>query len=128
MPSKRQILQHVGIPDTGNVGPAIFGGLTYIIGKTSEEKGFWGPPEMMDKYVAKLALIHSEVTEVMEALRKNQGADKVTEEFADIFIRCFDLHRKLAKDGYATDDLYDVIRAKMVKNADRPAKHGHSWG
>jgi NTP pyrophosphatase (non-canonical NTP hydrolase) len=106
----------------------IFSSMAEVMGRTSEEKGFWSDPEMMDKYVAKLALIHSEVTEVMEALRKSQGSDKVTEEFADIFIRCFDLHRRLAADGYATDDLYDVIVSKMEKNAARPPKHGHSWG
>lgn len=109
-------------------GPTIFAELAKQMGFTSEEKGFWSDPEMMDKYAAKLALIHSEATEVLEALRKNQGKDKVTEEFADIFIRCFDLHRRLAEDGYATDDLFDVIVAKMEKNAARPPLHGHIWG
>lgn len=109
-------------------GPEIFAALAKEMGITSEEKGFWAPPEMMDKYAAKIALIHSEGTEVLEALRKNQGADKVTEEFADIFIRSFDLHRKLVEDGYATDDLYDTIVAKMEKNAARPPLHGHVWG
>jgi NTP pyrophosphatase (non-canonical NTP hydrolase) len=109
-------------------GPAIFDALAREMGLTSVEKGFWSDPVMMDKYVAKLALIHSEVTEVLEALRKNQGSDKVTEEFADIFIRCFDLHRKLVEDGLADDGLYDVIIKKIEKNAARPALHGHVWG
>lgn len=111
-----------------DAGRPLFAWLAERMGRTSEDKGFWTEPEMMDKYAAKLALVHSEVTEVLEALRKNQGADKVTEEFADIFIRCFDLHRKLAVDGLATDDLFQTILRKMEKNEARPAKHGHSWG
>lgn len=95
---------------------------------TAEEKGFWSEPEMMDKYVAKLGLIHSEVTEVLEALRKNQGSDKVTEEFADIYIRCFDLYGVLVEAGEADPGLYDVIIAKMQANAERPPKHGNRWG
>ena len=43
------------------------------------EKGFWNDPVMMDKYVAKLALVHSEVTEILEALRKSQGPEAVTD-------------------------------------------------
>jgi NTP pyrophosphatase (non-canonical NTP hydrolase) len=105
-----------------------FNDLAQEMGKTSDEKGFWEEPEMMDKYVAKLGLIHSEVTEILEALRKSQGADKVTEEFADVFIRSFDLHRKLAEDGHATPDLYETIIRKMEANAARPPKHGHVWG
>ena len=96
--------------------------------QTALEKGFWSPPEMMDKYVAKLGLIHSEVSEVLEALRKRQGPDKVTEEFADIFIRSFDLHQHLVEDGEATDDLEETIDRKLAENAARPAKHGHRWG
>jgi NTP pyrophosphatase (non-canonical NTP hydrolase) len=109
-------------------GTPIFDLLAEEMGRTSKEKGFWREPEMMDKYAAKLALVHSEVTEVLEALRKNQGNDKVTEEFADIFIRCFDLHRKLVEDGLATPDLFQTIRAKQKANDDRPALHGHKWG
>lgn len=106
----------------------VFEGLVARASKTAEEKGFWPEPEMMDKYAAKLALIHSEVTEVLEALRKNQGADKVTEEFADIFIRCFDLHDKLVKAGLATNDLYETVDRKLTANDARPVLHGHRWG
>ena len=85
-------------------------------------------PVMMDKYAAKLALIHSEVTEVLEALRKSQGIDKVTEEFADILIRTFDLYGTLVEDGEADPNLYAVMRDKMETNKNRPAKHGNRWG
>lgn len=106
----------------------VFKRLARIAHATSKLKGFWKEPEMMDKYAAKLALIHSEVTEVLEALRKRQGAQKVTEEFADIYIRSFCLHEKLVADGEATDNLEETIKQKMKDNAERPVLHGHRWG
>lgn len=106
----------------------IFDKLIREVGDTATEKGFWGPPEMMDKYVAKLGLIHSEVTEILEALRKSQGAYKVTEEFADVFIRSFDLFEKLVDAGLADPNLEEIILAKAKANAERPPKHGHVWG
>lgn len=98
------------------------------IHETNVEKGFWGDPEIMDKYVAKLGLIHSEVTEVLEALRKGQGADKVTEEFADVLIRTFDLYATLVEAGEADPKLWKVMRQKMEDNKARPVKHGNRWG
>lgn len=105
-----------------------FDGLADEIHPVNVEKGFWSDPVMMDKYAAKLALIHSEVTEVLEALRKSQGSDKVTEEFADILIRTFDLYGTLVEAGEADPNLYKVMRAKMDTNKNRPAKHGNRWG
>jgi NTP pyrophosphatase (non-canonical NTP hydrolase) len=95
---------------------------------TNVEKGFWEEPVMMDKYVAKIALIHSELTEVLEALRKSQGTDKVTEEFADVLIRTFDLYYRLVEDGEADPELWGIMKDKMKINAARPAKHGNRWG
>lgn len=94
----------------------------------AEAKGFWTEPVMMDKYAAKLALVHSEVTEVLEALRKSQGPDKVTEEFADIFIRCLDLYQVLVEAGEADGNIDQVIKLKVLKNRERAPKHGNRWG
>lgn len=105
-----------------------FDTLSVTINATNVEKGFWGEPEMMDKYVAKIALIHSELTEVLEALRKSQGTDKVTEEFADVLIRTFDLYGVLVEAGEADPNLYGVMVDKMEANASRPPKHGNRWG
>lgn len=98
------------------------------IHETNVEKGFWGPPEMMDKYAAKLALVHSEVTEVLEALRKSQGPAAVTKEFSDILIRTFDIYDVLVEAGEADPELYQVMLDKMKENKERPAKHGNRWG
>lgn len=95
---------------------------------TNVEKGFWGPPEMMDKWVAKMMLVVTETAEVVEALRKSLGKDKVTEEFADIFIRALDLYGDLVEAGEADPALYGVLRDKMDANAARPPKHGNRWG
>ena len=108
--------------------PDDFDELSDEIHETNVEKGFWGEPEVMDKYVAKIALIHSELTEVLEALRKHQGADKVTEEFADVLIRTFDLFGVLVDAGEADPKLYGVMRKKMEANKNRPSKHGNRCG
>jgi NTP pyrophosphatase (non-canonical NTP hydrolase) len=105
-----------------------FDALGFEIHETNVEKGFWLDPEIMDKYVAKLMLITSEVTEVMEALRKSQGADKVTEEFADILIRTLDLYSTLVEAGEADPELFKVMSDKMEANKNRAPKHGNRWG
>ena len=94
----------------------------------SVAKGFYDEPVLMDKAVAKIALIHSECTEVLEALRKNKGPHEVTEEINDILIRTMDLHDWLVELKWATDDLDESFEAKMIKNENRPPKHGHAWG
>jgi NTP pyrophosphatase (non-canonical NTP hydrolase) len=106
----------------------LFDELAAEIHPVNVEKGFWGPPVMMDEYVAKLALIHSEVTEILEALRKSQGSDKVTEEFADVLIRTYDLYGELVNAGEADPELYAVMMKKIETNKTRPAKHGNRWG
>lgn len=112
----------------GSVGRSFFRRIASRIHLNSVRKGFYDDPVVMDKVAAKIALIHSEGTEVLEALRKNQGPVAVTEEIADILIRTLDLHDWLVELGMATDDLDDTMDSKMLKNENRPAKHGHSWG
>jgi len=98
------------------------------IHKNSVAKGFYDDPVLMDKVAAKIALIHSEATETLEALRKNRGKSAVTEEINDILIRTLDLHDWLVEIDLASDDLDYSFEEKMVKNENRPPKHGHSWG
>lgn len=102
--------------------------LAKFIHPTNVEKGFWEEPVMMDKYAAKMMLVVTETAEVIEALRKSQGKDKVTEEFADIFIRSLDLYGRLVQDGEADPALYGVLLDKLETNKNRPAKHGNRWG
>lgn len=106
----------------------VLAGLASRIHNTSVEKGFYDSPVIMDKVAAKIALIHSEGTEVLEALRKSQGKDKVTEEIVDILIRSLDLWQFLVELDMATDDLDEVMERKMTKNEAREPKHGWQWG
>ncbi len=65
-----------------------------------------------------LALIHSEVSEALEADRKGYGSDKVAEELADVVIRVMDT---AAAHGL---NLADALFRKMAVNKGREYRHG----
>jgi NTP pyrophosphatase (non-canonical NTP hydrolase) len=90
----------------------------------STSKGFWDLEPNPDVYLAKMALIHSEVSEVLEAYRKQQGPEKIADEFADIFIRMVDLWSVMNQQG-EVGSLRDAILAKTMVNRDRPKMHGN---
>lgn len=102
------------------------------IHKNATEKGFWdymyeNAEPKADKfifYAKQLAMIHSEATEVLEALRKDKGQDQVVEELADILIRVFDLYEGLRFSGDVTDSLHETLERKMGINKERPRMHG----
>ncbi|MDP6110788.1 MAG: MazG-like family protein [Planctomycetota bacterium] len=77
------------------------------------------PENWSDTYriPAMLALIHSEVSEALEAFRNDDKAD-FEEEIADIIIRTLDLSTGL---GIQTDE---CLRRKMDTNRRRGHKHG----
>jgi NTP pyrophosphatase (non-canonical NTP hydrolase) len=75
-------------------------------------------------YSKQLAMIHSEVTEVLEALRKDKGQDKVVEELADILIRVFDLYAGMRINGDVQDSLDQTLKDKAKFNTSRPRLHG----
>jgi hypothetical protein len=57
--------------------------------------------EVDDIFIAKQCMmIVSEVTEVMEAIRKDKGEEEITKEFADILIRTLDLYAGVVNAGY----------------------------
>jgi NTP pyrophosphatase (non-canonical NTP hydrolase) len=88
-------------------------------------KGFWDK-ERNDGEA--LALIHSEVSEALEALRegnppseKAPGFSCVEEECADVLIRIMDL---AAGRGW---DVAGALLAKVEHNAGRPPMHGKEF-
>lgn len=81
---------------------------------TAVSKGWYDEPIETG---TKLALIHSEVSEALEADRKG-NADNFAEELADVCIRIFDLC------GSRNIDLEKAITEKMEFNKTRPHKHG----
>ena len=92
--------------------------------KTAVEKGFW-PEETDDIFIAKQCMmIVSEVTEVMEAVRKNKGEAEIAMETADILIRTLDLYAGLVEAGYTTISLDYALQEKANMNKQRPEKHG----
>lgn len=90
-------------------------------------KGFWDGEVSYDKIGNKLALVHSEVTEVLEAIRKDQGSEKTVEEMADIIIRLVDVYQAMINTGQIKHSLDDVLERKILKNMERPALHGNKF-
>ncbi len=87
--------------------------------RTAKGHGHWDGRDItnVDCILAKLDLIHSEVSEGTEAARKF-GHDNLEEELADICIRVFDLA------GALEFNLEQAIINKMAINETRPHKHG----
>lgn len=76
----------------------------------------------LNSVATRLALIQSEVSEALEAVR-NDDEDNFFEELADICIRVFDLAGHFKEQL----DLEDEILVKMEKNKNRPYKHGKKF-
>lgn len=81
---------------------------------TAKSKGWHDQPREMGTL---LALIHSEVSEALEADRKGDQ-ENFAEELADVCIRIFDLC------GSKDIDLEGAISRKMERNKTRSYKHG----
>jgi NTP pyrophosphatase (non-canonical NTP hydrolase) len=106
--------------------------------ENSKSKGFWEDEESLlnranamhgvnardvEKLIVsrKIALIHSEASEGLEALRESHGFGNLAEELADVIIRVGDLAQWLGI------DLETAVRTKMQKNAARPTLHGKAF-
>lgn len=87
-------------------------------------KGFWDEPR---NFAECCALMHSELSEALEADRKNLSSDKLTgvpgvhEELADTVIRVLDYC------GHAGIPIGDMIFRKLEYNRGREYKHGKNY-
>lgn len=89
----------------------------YIMGELPLEEVQRGEISLTDLTLSKLALVHSEVSEMVEAARKGDF-EGFQEEMADVFIRLLDLA------GGMGIDIENAIGEKMSKNEARPFRHG----
>jgi len=99
--------------------------LAATLHETAKEKGFWDGEYSHDKIGNKLALVHSEVTEVLEAIRKSHGSEKIVEEMADVIIRLLDIYAAMRNQEQVIHSLDEVLEAKINKNKERPRLHGN---
>jgi len=76
--------------------------LAAMLHETAIEKGFWDGDYSNDKIGNKLALVHSEVTEVLEAIRKSKGSEHIVEEMADVIIRLLDVYAAMRNEEQVT--------------------------
>jgi NTP pyrophosphatase (non-canonical NTP hydrolase) len=99
--------------------------LSAVLHQIAVDKGFWEGGINYDKVGNKLALVHSEVTEVLEAIRKNKGSQQVVEEMVDIIIRLLDLYAAMRDYEMIEHSLDEELFKKMDKNSERPKLHGN---
>jgi len=100
---------------------------SFTLNANAREKGFWDADTEDNRvifYLKQLAMVHSEVSEVLEAIRKEKGQDVVVEELADIIIRVLDLYGGMAIDHYVQASLAKTLNDKIDKNRTRPRMHG----
>lgn len=92
----------------------------------ARSKGFYDELDMQtfNSQAKQLAMIHSEVTEVLEALRKDKGEQAVVEEIADILIRVLDFYESLREAGVVSSSLDEILSQKTIINSKRDRMHG----
>jgi len=98
--------------------------LAYQIHSNAVDKGFWDENNGVNFYLKQIAMIHSEATECLEAIRKEQGEDQIVLEMADIIIRVLDLYTGMKRDGFINSSLENKIQEKVQYNITRDKMHG----
>jgi len=100
----------------------------------AKRKGWWNKSDLSNhnEVAAKLCLIHSEISEALEALRDREVDMRVVDgkpeglvtELADAVIRILDLDAALRAQGITKYSILDAVRVKMDYNETRSYQHG----
>ena len=99
--------------------------LSALLHESARQKGFWDGEYTNDKIGNKLAVVHSEVTEVLEAIRKSKGSEHIVEEIADIIIRILDVYAAMRNEEEILHSLDEILEKKININKERPRLHGN---
>jgi NTP pyrophosphatase (non-canonical NTP hydrolase) len=99
--------------------------LSATLHESAKEKGFWDGEYSNDKIGNKIALVHSEVTEILEAIRKSKGSEHIVEEMADTIIRLLDIYAAMRNENHILHSLDEILEKKININKDRPRLHGN---
>lgn len=99
--------------------------LAAILHETAREKGFWDQKTDINFILSKIALIHSEGSELLEAIRKEKDDQEIVYEIVDILIRTLDLYAALRNEGFVLKSLDEALHEKHTINSGREFMHGN---
>ncbi|MFA5144661.1 MAG: hypothetical protein WC723_01450 [Candidatus Omnitrophota bacterium] len=86
--------------------------------RIAKEKGWWEEERNEGELIA---LMHSELSEALEAMRNRHAEAAIAEELADCCIRIFDYC------GAKNIDLEGALLKKIEYNKTRPYRHGKKF-